>query len=319
VSTGARAVLLGVLVVLAAAIWASSFASKRLERVASGVAALAPRRFETLTVVAAGTGGSHENHLRLGPCVAVGLGQTVLLVDAGRGTAQALRRASIPVEQPAAVLLTSLLPENTLGLDDWLWGVARAGGGARAVIGPPGTRALVEGLRGAHREGARAAAAAFGVEPEPRVEVLEVAGGFSRAFEGLAVSSRLQRGPFAALAWRIEGGGRSAAVSGAGFDADALVENARGADAWVHEALNGASLDDAVRSGIEGADALVREAALHTRLEDVGALAARAGARRLVLVRLRPPPVWALQYARAVAPSFRGPVDVPEDGDEITP
>jgi hypothetical protein len=39
--------------------------------------------------------------------------------------------------------------------------------------------------------------------------------------------------------------------------------------------------------------------------------------RQLALVRLRPPPVYALEYRRLVAASFPGPVAVPEDGDEI--
>ena len=155
-STNARALLLVGLILLAGVMWALSFASKRLEQVAAGSAPLEPRKFGALTLVAAGTGGTYESHLRLGPCIGVGLGETLVLVDAGRGTAQALRHARIPVEQPRAVLLTSLLPENTLGLDDWLWGVSLAGGGARQVIGPPGTRTLVDGpARRARGRGAR--------------------------------------------------------------------------------------------------------------------------------------------------------------------
>ena len=62
---------------------------------------------------------------------------------------------------------------------------------------------------------------------------------------------------------------------------------------------------------------LAREGALHTRLEDVGGLAARAGVGQLVLVRLRPPPVYAFQYRRLVAESYPGPVSVPDDGEEL--
>ena len=317
-STNARALLLVGLILLAGVMWALSFASKRLEQVAAGSAPLEPRRFGALTLVAAGTGGTYENHLRLGPCIGVGLGETLVLVDAGRGTAQALRHARIPVEQPRAVLLTSLLPENTLGLDDWLWGVSLAGGGARQVIGPPGTRTLVEGLRAAHAAGARAGAAGFGVPPDPPLEVVEAGSGFEARVGELALHATEQRGgPLTALAWRATGGGRSALVSGAGFDPEALVAAAQGADAWVHEALLGASLDEAVKAGGASAQGIAREGALHTRLEDVGSLAARAGVGQLVLVRLRPPPVYAFQYTRRVAATYRGAVSIPDDGDEI--
>jgi ribonuclease BN (tRNA processing enzyme) len=319
VTTPVRALVLVGLVVLVALMWLASFANERLETVASGIAALAPRRFESLSVVAAGTGGTYENHLRLGPAIAVGFGETLVLVDAGRGTAQALRRAGIPVEQPTALLLTSLLPENVLGLDDWLWGVTLAGDGeARRILGPPGTRALVEALLAAHRAGAQVGAAAFGVAPEPALEVVEADDGFETALGELTLSAKAQRGgPLPALAWRIEVGGRSAVVSGAGFDPEALVDAARGADLWVHEALVGASLEQALAAGGADAEPLAREAALHTRLEDAGALAARAGARRLALVRLRPPPVYAFEYRRQVAASYSGPVAIPDDGETL--
>ena len=317
-STQARALLLVGLILLTGVMWALSFASKRLEQVAAGSAPLEPRSFAALSVVAAGTGGSYESHLRLGPCIVLGLGDTLVLVDAGRGTAQALRHARIPVEQPRAVLLTSLLPENTLGLDDWLWGVSLAGGGARQVFGPPGTRSLVEGLLAAHAAGARAAAASFGVPPDPPLEVVEAADGFEVRVGELALRAAEQRGgPLATLAWRAEGGGRSVLVSGAGFDPEALVAAAHGADAWVHESLRGASLDEAVTAGGESAQGIAREGALHTRLEEVGALAARAGVGQLVLVRLRPPPVYGFWYTRLVGQTFRGAISIPDDGDEI--
>jgi ribonuclease BN (tRNA processing enzyme) len=319
VTTSFRTAVLAGLVVVLVAMWVLSFASKRLERVASGVAALEPRRFEELTFVAVGTGGTFENHLRLGPSAAVGLGETVLLVDAGRGTAQALRAAQIPVDQPV-LLLTSLLPESTLGLDDWLWGATLAGAGSVRIFGPPGTRALVRGLLDAHAPGARAQAAAFGVDPALELDVTEAEDGQSAEIAPFTVRAFVQRGgPVPTLAWRLEGGGKSVAVSAAGFDADALVAAARDASLWVHEAVYGASLEQAVAAGIPGAASLAAEGALHTRLEDVGALATRAGARRLALVRLRPPPVWAIQYQRIVAPTYAGPVAIPEDGEEIKP
>ena len=69
---------------------------------------------------ALGTGGGYENPDRRGPALALGLGADVVLVDAGRGVAEGLRAAQIPVAQPRLVVLTSLLPENTVGLDDLL-------------------------------------------------------------------------------------------------------------------------------------------------------------------------------------------------------
>ena len=315
-----RAWVFVVLLVLVAAMWGLSFASKRLESVAAGVAPLEARRFDRLSVVTAGTGGTFENHLRLGPTVAVGLDRTVVLVDAGRGTAQALRRAEIPVAQPRVLLLTSLLPENVLGIDDWWAGADAEAGDAVRVVGPPGTRALVEGLRAAHAAGVAAEAASFGRSAPPALDAVEAGDGFALELGPLALrATALRGGPVAALAWRVEGGAAAAVVSSAGWDPDGLVAAATGAGVWVHEALYGASLQGALDAKVDGADALAREAALHTRLEDVGELAARAGVRRLALVRLRPPPVYDFQYQRVVGRTFRGAVDVAADGDVLTP
>ena len=309
------------LLVLVGAMWAFSFASRRLETVASGVAPLETRRFERLTVVTAGTGGTFENQLRLGPAVVVGLDRTLVLVDAGRGSAQALRSAGVPVAQPRVLVLTSLLPENVLGIDDWWAGAALAEEpGALRVVGPPGTRALVEGLRQAHAAGVRLEASSFGREAPPALEAVEAGDGFALEVGPLALrASALRGGPLPALAWRVEGGGAVAVVSSAGWDPEGLVAAATGAGLWVHEALYGASLQAALDAHLDGAEALAREGALHTRLEDVGALAERAGVRQLVLVRLRPPPVWDLQYQRIVAATFGGVASVAADGDEFTP
>lgn len=318
-STNTRALVLAALVVVIGAMWALSFGSKRLERVASGIAALAPRHFETLTLVAAGSGGTYENHLRLGPCLVVGLGDTLVAIDAGRATAQALRRAQIPVEQPV-LLLTSLLPENTLGLDDWIWGATLAGAARLRIFGPAGTRALADGIVSARAATARAGAAAFGLTGDPEIDVVEAEHGFTAEIGPLALrATALNGGPLPALAWRVEGGGRSVVVSGAGFDPDALVDAAQGADLWAHEVLQGASLDRAIAADPARGESLAREGALHTRLEEVGALAARAGAKKLALVRLRPPPVYGFTYRRLVAETFRGQVFLPEDGEEIRP
>ena len=141
----ARVILLMALALIVGVTWVFAVVSKRFERVLSGVADLQPRSFEALTVITVGTGGTFENQWRLGPSTAVAKGDEVLLVDAGRGIAGALRAAEIPVHQPDTVLLTSLMPENTVGLDDLVltgWIALRTE--PLRVMGPPGTGAVLE-------------------------------------------------------------------------------------------------------------------------------------------------------------------------------
>jgi ribonuclease BN (tRNA processing enzyme) len=303
-----------------AAVWTFSCVSKRFEQVAAGAVPLENRSFPRFTVVTVGSGGTFENHRRLGPAVVVARGERMVLVDAGRAVAQALRAAEIPVQQPEAVLLTSLLPENTLGLDDLLVGRSFAvEAPALRVIGPSGTRALVEGLLAAHASGLGPALAAGTAEPWS-VEASEVAGDLRLEVAGLdAEAALLTEGPLPALVWRLEADGRAAVISSLGFAPEALVEHGRGADLWVHDALYGAALDAAIDFDALKPGALRREAAWHTRLEDVGVLASRMGVHTLVLTRLRPPPVFDRQYRALVKPSYRGRVLIAEDGLELTP
>ena len=133
-------------------------------------------------------------------------------------------------------------------------------------------------------------------------------------------AASLAGGPTPAVAYRFEAGRRSAVVSGTGWGAPDLEELARGADALVHEAVYIPAPEELEDAGvIADPDRLRREAEIHTALLEVGGLAARAGVRSLVLVRLRPPPFFEIQVTNIVSKSFGGRIWVPEDGDEIEP
>jgi len=315
-----RLVVLGVLAALVVGMWALAFVSKRMERVAAGIAPLEERVFDDLTLIPLGTGGSFENPARLGPAVAVGAGRTVLLVDAGRGVAEALRAAGIPVDQPAAVLFTSLLPENTVGLDDlWLTGWLGPRRTPLGVLGPEGTAALVEGLARAHRETRGVQGEIWELPPEGgRLVGEEPTPGETLRLDELVVRPEpLAGAPLPTFAWRIETPTRAVVVAGGGADPERLAALASGADALVVGAVYGASLEAASAAGAERIEVLEREAGGHLRLEDVGTVASRAGVRTLVLTRLRPPPIFDLQNERVVAETFRGRVVVAQDGEPI--
>jgi ribonuclease Z len=300
-------VVVGLVVVIAC--WAATCAAWRFDRVAEGVRPLEARAFPELTLLTLGTGGAYENPSRRGPASAVALGSRVLLVDAGRGVAESLRAAKLPVAQPETLLLTNLLAENTVGLDDllltgWLEGRARP----LRVIGPPGTRALVEGVAAAQAGAVAALASSLGLAPEgAAASAIEIPDGWSEAIEALSVrAAALPGGPIV--------------ISGTGWGPEALTALARGANLLVHEAAFLPTHEIARELGIEAqADRLQREAAIHTALDAVGRLAARAGVGALVLVRLRPPPVYDLQITSLVDDSFDGRILIPSDGDEITP
>jgi ribonuclease BN (tRNA processing enzyme) len=315
-----RLLLLGVVAAIAIAGWISTCVLWRYQDATREIGRLETRGFEVPTLIVLGSGGAYENPARGGPALALGAGGDLVLLDAGRGVAEALRRAQIPVEQPEAVLLTSLAPENTVGLDDLAATRLRSGRAKPLrVLGPPGTLALARALAGAHSVASATLAASIGLPAEGgALAAEEVAGEWTGGSGGLALRAvLLEGGPFAALAWRVDALGSALAVTSAPFASERTAALASGADALVA----GAVFADAVRAAIEAGAAdpgrLEREAALQLSLADAAALATRARAGRLVLVRLQPPPLFHFQFERAAGRDFAGPVVVAEDGDEI--
>ena len=308
---------------VAAVAWALTCGAWRLEREVELVGPLDPRSFARLTVITVGTGDRHENPARRGPAIAIGLGEQVLLVDAGRGLADALRLARIPVQQPDTVYLTSLLPENVVGLDDFLLvGWINGREAPLRVVGPPGTRALTDALITAHRSGIEARTGGMGIRSAaPSFEVVEISGGWwEQAGELRVRAGDLPGGPIDALAYRFEARDRSAVIAGTGWAEAALVAFAQGANLLVHEAVYIPTPEIAEQMEFDEApELLLRAAREHTAIDAVGALAQKAGVETLVLVRMRPPPVYDLQITSVVNDDFDGRIVIAEDGDEIIP
>ena len=319
-----RLAFLGLVFAILILAWVGAGVLWRAAELAELVAPLDPADYDELSVVAVGTGSEFENPERLGPATAVGLGTTVVLVDAGRGIAEGLRLAKIPVDQPSVDFLTNLLPWNTVGLDDLLvngWLTDREA--PLRVVGPTGTRALVEGLVAAHAGGNAAMASALGLsEDGGKIDVVEVADGHSEAVGPITVDARrLPDGPLPTLAWRFSDGQSRVVVSGSGWGHETLASFAGGADVLVHEAAYLPTVDELEGTGavVEDAERIERDRAFHTLVDAAGRLATTAQVDRLVLVRLRPPPFFEIQMTSLVGNEFGGEIVIPEDGELVFP
>ncbi len=328
-SLSLRSGFLGFMIAFMLAGWFLYFQGKVAFERAEQVRYLEVRNFEELTVVTIGTAGSSENPSRRGPAVAVGLGETLLLVDAGRAVSEGLRNAWIPVQQPDTVYLTSLLPENTVGLDDLLltgWRAPREN--PLRVVGPKGTRALAENLIAAHRLGIAmeslmlefpAIGATF--------EIVEIDDDWSEQRGDFHVQAlALQGGPYTALAYRFSGtqGDKTldVVVSSAHWDRARLVEFSRRAWAMVLQGYSERSVEAALVADTNTPaeqEQLKRSLEYRPSLSASAGLAQDAGVYKLIFVRLSPPPIFDRPLLQEIKQEFTGVVVLAEDGEEITP
>ena len=303
--------------------WASACVLWQAAEIGERVGPLEPQSYPSLTFVFAGTGTAYEDPLRRGPSTVVALQKEMLLVDAGRGAADGLRAAGIPVTQPSLVLLTSLSPVNTVGLDDVLYtGWLRDRPEPLRVIGPPGTQAWIESLAETNGPGRIVATSGLGLEPAGGALIGEDAGdGFSFDWNGVKITAgALTNGPIPALAWKFERLGKAVVIAGTGWDPEGLVAFSESVDLLVHEAVYVPPPEEAADAGVlTDPERLRRERALHTSIEDIGTLATRAKVRSLALVRLRPPPFFSMQVQSVVGDTYDGQIIVPDEGDELVP
>ncbi|MEZ4334134.1 MAG: hypothetical protein R3F35_20480 [Myxococcota bacterium] len=319
-----RILFLGLVIGILILAWLGAGVLWRAAELSEIVAPIDRRATQELEVIAVGTGSDYENPQRMGPATAIVQGETVVLVDAGRGIAEALRQAKIPLDQPSLVLLTNLLPLNTVGLDDLAYtGWLADRSEPLRIVGPVGTIALVERLQRAHAEGRDALGEALALPAAGgRLTAEDVGDGHALELGRLRIEARaLDGGPLPTLAWRFSEDDHRVVVSGSGWGREALVRFAANADVLVHEAAYLPTPEELAGTGAEvpHPERLAREAKLHTSILDVGDIAREAQAKRLVLVRLRPPPFFDLQVRSIVGNDFAGEIVVPKDGEVVYP
>ena len=84
---------MGIIVGILILAWVGAGVMWRAAEVGEIVAPIDAARFDGLTAVSVGTGNEYENPERGGPATVIGLDQTTILVDAGRGIGQRMERA----------------------------------------------------------------------------------------------------------------------------------------------------------------------------------------------------------------------------------
>jgi ribonuclease BN (tRNA processing enzyme) len=187
---------------------------------------------------------------RAQPANALVVDGQVWLVDAGDGAVAQLAKAGHALGSVRGVLLSHLHFDHTGGMFAVIGLRAQLQqGGPFQVYGPPGTRALVDGLLAAAAPGLSAAYGIPGESWTAAIEVIELTDGATVSLPGVAVTVaenthyRLAEGDArppvgTGLSFRFDLADRSIVYTGDTGPSDALVELARGADLLISEMID---------------------------------------------------------------------------------
>jgi ribonuclease Z len=279
-----------------------------------------------IDVFLTGTGSPMIDPNRAGPSTLVIAGDSRFLVDCGRGVLMRAAAAGVGAANLSALLLTHLHSDHITDLGDVIttrW-VTTFTPTPLPIIGPPGTKAVVEATLAALAPDIsyRIAHHADINEP-PAVEVHEYTSGtvwesFPRGQERsdsgvssvrITVAPTDHRPVEPTIAFRIEYDGASVVLAGDTVPCSTLDELARDANILVHTAIRKDLVEQVPSQRLR--DILD----YHSSVEQAAATAARAGVDTLVLTHYVPPLAAGQedQWRALAAAEFSGRVELGDD------
>lgn len=287
-----------------------------------------------LHVFLCGTAAALPDEKRAGPCTAVIAGGEFLLIDVGPSAWRNVDLMNLPVGKLSAVLVTHFHSDHIGEVGEaitqsWIAGRRQP----LDIFGPPGIQQIVNGFRMVYAQDVTYRVAHHGEEHMPESGSHATAHAFPMP-QGTAAVKVLERNgvrisAFAvqhapvhpAVGYRIEYAGRVVVVSGDTTKTTATIENARGADLLLHEALAAHLTDRASRRAKEtGLGRFAKLAAdvrdYHTTPVEAAEVARQAGVTELVLTHIFPPlPNFAARrmFLRGANDAFTGKITLGED------
>ncbi len=268
----------------------------------------------TIAITLLGTGSPMPAPDRAGPSTLISAGDEHYLVDVGRGALMRLAAAGLGAPQLTAVLITHLHSDHITDLNDvittrWVMTLEPT---PLTIVGPVGTREVVEHLlaslgpdisyRLAHHDD---------LDPEPPVEVIEVADGLIDlpGVTRITCAPTDHRPVEPSVGFRFEYEGSAVVTAGDTVPCEGLDRLAAGADAIVHTVIR---KDIIANLPFERARDTLD---YHSSPDEAACTAARAGACTLVLTHYVPPipPGGEDEWRSLAAAHFDGAIEIGPD------
>ncbi len=267
-----------------------------------------------MDVILTGTGSPMVDPNRAGPSTLVLAGDQKFLVDCGRGVLMRAAAAGVGAANLSALLLTHLHSDHITDLGDVIttrW-VTTFTPTPLPIIGPPGTKAVVEATLAALAPDISYRIAHHGdINEPPAVDVHEYSSGpvWESGGVRITVAPTDHRPVEPTIAFRIEHDGASVVLAGDTVPCSTLDELASGANALVHTVIR-KDLVEQVPS-----QRLLDILDYHSSVEQAAATAARAGVDTLILTHYVPPLAAGQedQWRALAAPEFAGRVELGDD------
>lgn len=246
----------------------------------------------TTELILLGTaGGPTPRGFRKAPANVVLVDGSAYVFDAGNGVAEQLACAGVPLSALRAVFVTHNHSDHNADLGNLLLLSWSALSTPVQVHGPAPTAEPMKHFLAMNRFDIDIRVEDEGRTPlDELIEVHEITkGGVVYRDENVTVTAGLVNHPPVepALGYRIDTRDGSVAFSGDTTPCDGMVELARDVDLLVHETMHVPSLD-AITSIHTGSTILKHLVESHTRSDEVGQVATRAGAKTLVLSHFVP-------------------------------